>query len=113
MKEVADARALGLAPLRWRHVTHGRRRSRLRSPIEIVVDFRDGLWIHEYAPLGVLAYGESRQESLEAFRTDFAACWDSLAQEDDASLTGDARELKRRLVQLVQTVTSSPAHAPG
>jgi hypothetical protein len=35
---------------------------------------------------------------------DFAACWDLVAQEDDEKLTADARELKRKLLDLVEKV---------
>ena len=104
MKEVPEARPADMAPLHWRHVVHGRRLFCLRSPIQISVGLRDGLSIHECASLGVIAYGASPAESLEAFRADFAACWDSIAQEDDANLTLDAQQLKRTLLALVDCV---------
>jgi hypothetical protein len=76
----------------------------LRQPVDITVEVRDGLWIHECAPLGIVAYAPTRAESLNAFRLDFAVCWDSVAQESDENLTEDARDLKRALLDLVEHV---------
>lgn len=104
IEEILDARPVDLIPLRWTRVVYGDRIFRLTTPIHVNVDFRDGLWIHECEPLGILAYGESRGKSLNAFRMDFAACWDLVAEEDDANLTVDARELKQKFRELVQEV---------
>jgi hypothetical protein len=104
MAKLLDTQPVVVEPLRWRHIVHGGRLFCLQSAIEIKVDLCDGVWTHEYKPLGILGYAESRAESLEAFRTDFAACWDSIAQEPDENLTGDAQELKRGLLALVDCV---------
>ena len=108
VEEVFEARPVELMPQYVTRIIYDQRRFRLTSRIAIAVDLRDGLWIHEYEPLGILAYGKSRAESLRAFRMDFAACWDSIAQEDDANLTGDAKELKHKLRALVAEVNDLP-----
>ncbi|MBM4083615.1 MAG: hypothetical protein FJ272_02400 [Planctomycetes bacterium] len=104
IEDVVDVRPVQLVPLYWSRIVYGNRRFHLREHIQIQVDFRDGLWIHEYAPLGILAYAETRAESLNAFRMDFAACWDFLAQEGDHGLTEDARVLKAKLLSLVERI---------
>lgn len=104
IEEILDVCPVQLVPLLWRRVVHAERRFRLREAIEIKVDLRDDLWVNEYEPLGILAFGPSRAESLNAFRSDFAACWDCVAQESDENLTADARTLKRKLLDLVEGV---------
>jgi hypothetical protein len=104
IEEILDVYPIQILPLYWTRVIHESRRFCLRERIEIAVDLRDNLWIHEYEPLGITALGHSRAESLNAFRLDFAACWDSIAQEDEKNLTADARQLKAKLLQLVERV---------
>jgi hypothetical protein len=104
IEEIFDVRPVQLVSLYWNKVIHGNRCFYLRNKIQIRVDFRDGLWIHEYEPLEILSYAASRAESLNAFRMDFAACWDLVAQEDDMNLTTDAQKLKRKLLSLIEKV---------
>jgi hypothetical protein len=101
---VLDVRSVRLEPLLGDEIIHGNRSFVLHKPIQIRIDCQDGIWIHEYEPLGILSYAPSRAESLDAFRMDFAACWDLVAQESDEKLTADARELKRKLLNLVKKV---------
>lgn len=102
IEQVFDARTIQLIPLYWQRVIYSHRCFRLRRPIQIRVDFHESLWIHEYEPLGILAYAPTRSESLEMFRLDFVAAWDAVAHEDDTNLTEDARTLKRALQDLVE-----------
>jgi len=101
IEEILDARAIQLVPLFWQRVIYGNRLFRLKRPIQVAVDFQDGLWLHEFEPLGIVAYAPTRAESLDAFRADFTACWDEIAQEEDANLTRDAVALKGRLLDIV------------
>ncbi len=102
IEEILDARSVQLIPLYWRRVVYGNRLFRLRQPIEIQVDFREGLWIHEFEPLNLLAFAHTRSESLGAFRLQFVVSWDQLAQEDDSLLTRDAQAAKGRFRDLVE-----------
>jgi hypothetical protein len=104
IEEVLDVRTVQLIPLFWRRVSYGDRVFRLRRAIEIKVDFHEGLWVHEFEPLFLLAYAPTRSESLDALRQHFAAAWDEIALEDDAHLTADARDLKQRLLDVVERV---------
>jgi hypothetical protein len=104
VEELFDVRAIQLLPLRWGRVDSGNQRFRLRIPIQIAQDFQDGVWVHENEPLGILAYGHSRADSLEAFRSEFAAIWDGIAEEEDSCLTVDARQLKAKLREIVERV---------
>lgn len=104
LEEIIDARTVQLVPLFWRRVVCEHRNFVLQQPIQIDVEFQDDLWIHAFQRLGILAYAPARSESLDDFRTEFAALWDVIAQEDDANLTDDAIALKRRMLELVANV---------
>ena len=56
--------------------------------------------MHEYAPLHILGYGATREESWASFLEDFASYWDGIAQEPDTHLHESAREFKRKLLVL-------------
>ncbi len=55
-------------------------------------------------PLGILAYGSTQEDARDAFTTEFASAWGQIGQEDDSNLTRDARNLKKRLLSLVDRV---------
>lgn len=96
-------RPIQLVPIYWSRILYDRRYI-LKHPIQILPDIVDGVWVHEYEPLGIVAYGQSRSESIEAFRMEFAALWDEYAQEPDESLTEDAKELKRVINDMIAAV---------
>jgi len=101
--EVFDVRMVQLIPLRWMRVDYANRRFKLKEPIYVVQGFSEGVWTHECSQLGILEYGESRCESINAFRMDFAATWDLIVDESDERLTREAQELKKRFLAVVET----------
>lgn len=105
IEEIIDiTMAQPIIPLNWTRVDYGNRRFSLKEQIQIQQDFRAGLWICEFKPLGMFGYGESRHEAVKSFRRDFADCWDDIAQEKSENLTLDAQELKQKLLSLVKDV---------
>jgi len=74
----------------------------LREPIPVQESYECGTWTQRYEPLGILAYGQSREEATEAFCGEFTCCWEEIACEEDDNLTADARELKSRLLRIVK-----------
>lgn len=76
----------------------------LREPIEVRVDFREGLWLHEAPEFSIIGYGPTRQASLNSFCMDFAALWEHIAQEQDANLTEGAQALKKKFHETVASV---------
>jgi hypothetical protein len=108
IEEVFDARPLQLAPLFWKRIAVGDRLFFLNTPMNIDVDFRDGVWVHEFSPLGILAFAPTRKESLEAFRAEFASAWDFIASEPDDKLTSDAVRLKNALKRIVERTEAVP-----
>ncbi|MCX5645909.1 MAG: hypothetical protein NTZ17_14710 [Phycisphaerae bacterium] len=78
------------------------RRFRLTKPICIQESYEQGIWSRRFDLLGILAYGQSKEEAMEAFCEEFACCWEQIACEQDDNLTVDAQDLKRRLRDLVK-----------
>jgi len=72
--------------------------------IACAIEKQEGLFVSEYEPFGILAYGETREEVMRAFSHEFAILWDAIAQEDDRRLTEDARTLKKKFLELVEEV---------
>jgi len=99
-----DMRPVEIEPLVWRSVYWAGRQFMLREPIQVNAEYRDGIWFHEYAPLKLSAYGESRRESLDAFKEVFSHAYDQLASEEDSLLTGDALAVKGQFNRLVLQV---------
>lgn len=91
-----------IMPLNWTRVDYGNRRFILNEQIQISQAYVDGVWLCEFEPLGILAFGVSRHDAVIDFRADFAACWDDIAEDRDENLTVDAQELKRKLKLLVK-----------
>jgi hypothetical protein len=76
----------------------------LAHPIACVIEKQDDLLFSEDATLGIIAYGDSREEVIREFSEEFAVLWDVIAQEEDNLLTQDALSLKRKLIKLVRKV---------
>ena len=77
---------------------------RLAHPIACVIERQDDLFFSENTNLGIIAYGETREDVIREFSEEFAVLWDVIAQEEDNLLTQDALSLKRKLIELVKKV---------
>ena len=80
------------------------RRFRLRHALEVEQYREHGHWIHECKPLFLLGYGKTKEESWNSFVEAFECQWESIALERDSKLTRDALVLKRKLLDLVESV---------
>jgi hypothetical protein len=78
---------------------------RLAHPIACAIEKQEGLFISEFEPLDIIAYGESREEAIQGFSHEFMILWEAIARQQDSSLTDDAKSLKRKLHELVTEVT--------
>lgn len=72
--------------------------------IACVIEKQDDLFYSEDTNLGIIAYGETREDVIREFSNEFEVLWDVIAQEEDNLLTQDALLLKRYLLQLVRKV---------
>jgi hypothetical protein len=82
----------------------GGRIFRLSESIILKRSAENGLIYIESRPLSILSYGSSVLEAVYSFCEDFATMWDVIAQDDDNTLTEDARQVKRYLTGLVKDV---------
>ncbi len=67
-------------------------------------EIEDSMWYCESESLGILAFGQSREEAIYSFLQDFSALWDGVAQIPDESLTADALDVKRAFLRIVKDV---------
>lgn len=77
---------------------------RFRKPLEVVEGRQGPYYIHEAELLGMLGYGATRQDSWDMLIRLFEYNWDDIAMEDDSRLNGGARQLKRQMLRLVESV---------
>ena len=74
---------------------------KLREAVQAHMYWADELWTCELESLRIMGYGESKEHAIAAFLEDFFVAYDGLVQEEDSSLTVDARLAKRALRDLV------------
>jgi len=85
----------------------GGRTFHLRKPIDLTVRREAGYSLVGYEPLGIEGYGDDKQQALESFADQFSATWDWIATARDSQLDADARQLKRKMLNLVALVKPS------
>ncbi|MBU0609031.1 MAG: hypothetical protein KKI08_14185, partial [Armatimonadetes bacterium] len=74
----------------------------LPSPLSVPATFSDNLLSFEYEPLGIVAYGQTRDEAEAAFREELVWLWEEYADAPEEDLADDARRLKQQLHELVE-----------
>jgi hypothetical protein len=88
----------------WNELNHGGRTFLFNHSLSIRVTKEDGGWTFETDTPELIGFGDTRFEAEQAFRQDFAVCWDHLAQEDDGRMDIRARKLKLALLELAKEV---------
>jgi hypothetical protein len=76
----------------------------LRRAITLKTSREGGFWILSYRPLGITAYGRTKQASLSAFAMELSSAWHWIAVQPDEMLAPDALKLRRKLTDLVASV---------
>jgi hypothetical protein len=79
-------------------------RAKFKKPIIVKLFWQSKHWWHEYLDLNILSYGLKVEESWEKFSAEFFFLWKEFVQKDDTDLTLDAREVKQKLLSLVECV---------
>jgi hypothetical protein len=80
----------------------------LATPIDLALRREGPHVVVAYEPLGIEECGKTKAEALDAFAYHFGALWEEIAQCDDGGLTGEARQLKRKMRTLVESVSRQP-----
>ncbi|MFN7996946.1 MAG: hypothetical protein U0Q18_25250 [Bryobacteraceae bacterium] len=76
----------------------------LREPIDLKVKDDAGHVVVSYRPLDLEGWGDDLVGALESFADQFAGMWDWIAQDSDRNLDAPARQLKRVLKSMVESV---------
>jgi hypothetical protein len=80
----------------------------LAAPIDLTLRREGPRVVVAYEPLGIEECGKTKAEALDAFAYHFGALWEEIAECEDGGLTGDARQLKRKMRTLVEGVSRQP-----
>jgi hypothetical protein len=85
-------------------IRYGSELFQLREPIDLEARSERGHSVLAYPALDIEGYGADELEALESFADQFGSTWHSIALATDAELTRDAREIKKRMLKLVDRV---------
>jgi hypothetical protein len=89
-------------------IIDGRTVFRLTTAIDLAVRREGPHVVVAYEPLGIEECGKTKAEALDAFAYHFGALWEQFVECEDGALTGDARQLKRKMRSLVAGVSRQP-----
>jgi hypothetical protein len=76
----------------------------LRQPVDLEIRSKRGHSLVAYPALDIVGYGDDELAALESFADQFGSTWHSIALAADAELTRDARQIKKRMLNLVDRV---------
>jgi hypothetical protein len=85
-------------------IRYGKELFHLRRPVDLDVRFKRGRSLVSYPSLEIVGYGADELEALESFADQFGSTWHSVALAADIELTRDARQIKKRMLSLVDRV---------
>ncbi len=71
-----------------------------QTPIQVQVEYTDGLWVYRNEALNLWGCGERREDALSDLHANFAYLWQEFAEEEDSVLDSKALALKHRLLDL-------------
>lgn len=97
---VTGIETVSMEPLRLTRLDHSGFRRDFMTPIQVQVEYTDGLWVYRNDALNLLGCGERREDALKDLHANFAYLWQEFAEEEDRVLDTRARLLKRRLLDL-------------
>jgi hypothetical protein len=75
---------------------------KLAAPLIVGVDFREDHWVMEYEDLGIISTNTDYEGCFKEFNEDFLFVWAEYGSAEDAGLTEGARELKRKITEIVR-----------
>ncbi|MCW4024700.1 MAG: AbrB/MazE/SpoVT family DNA-binding domain-containing protein [Candidatus Bathyarchaeota archaeon] len=84
------------------HVTAGDKILSFAEPIVANVSFRGNVYSCQNEELGIVAVSPKLEECIKDFEDEIIFIWNEYGKEDDAQLTSDAKELKRRILRFIK-----------
>jgi len=85
-------------------IRYGTELFHLRQPVDLEIRSERGHSLAAYPALDIVGYGDDELTALESFADQFGSTWHSIALAADAELTRDARQIKKRMLNLVDRV---------
>ncbi|HCC58733.1 MAG TPA: hypothetical protein DEQ47_16035 [Solibacterales bacterium] len=82
----------------------GNRTFRLAQPLDLHVEYDRNWVVIESEILSIMAGADNLPDAIRSFAEDFSMLWDTIAEESDEGLSGDARSLKLQLRSIVRDV---------
>lgn len=102
LDSIADFTTVSLDPVRIARFELDGERFVLAEPLELTVEYTDGLWVYHNPQLNLWGSGERREDAVTDLYSSFAYLWRELAREEDSALDGEAMKVKRFLLALVR-----------
>jgi len=88
--------------IRFKEIFYGEQRIKLKSPITVKGVVADKICSLYYAPLDIVVSSPTLAECEDDFQEVFYVLYEEYAREVDDKLSEGARELKRKLLDLVE-----------
>ena len=70
----------------------------------VIYKEEEKLYYISYPDLNILVWGNDREEAEEAFQFNFISFIKTIYNEDDSNLTNKAREIKKKLTNLIDQI---------
>jgi hypothetical protein len=74
----------------------------MKSPIQVEGELSSEGWIFYYKPLDILVNAPTLDECIDDFQEEFFVLYEAYAEERDENLTEGARQLKRKLLEMIE-----------
>lgn len=102
--DVNEIEELDLSPVRFTQIYHDGVKLLLKDPIEITPLFENQEVMFELSELNIVSSGVTRDEAVMELQSDIVWLWKEYVQEDDASFSSDAIDLKKLLNDMITEV---------
>jgi len=105
IQQITQVEELDAAPFEPQYIQHGNVLFRLTRPLRCGFRFEGARWLLDCSELAIHVAGASRDSAVQELSEEFAFIWEEYGQADDAHLTLDAHDLKRKVRGIVAEVT--------
>ena len=109
--QITNVEPVSMEPLRIARFEHEGEVFALSSPLTVIVEYTDDLWVYHNTELNLWGYASRREDALRDLNEAFAYAYRDIAKEKVEKLDARAQELQKRLLQLVITHGQGAEHA--
>ena len=87
------------------HFEYEGKHYQLREPLIVDLDHLDGFWVFSNTEINLWGCAARREDALRALAANFDYLWREFAMEEDSTLDEKAQDIKRTLLQLVESIS--------